>query len=159
MQGRTQHWGAQLQGSCEQLRVHLGVQHNPLQPLPLLELPSPAVTPTCSGEGDRSSVTDESHAQPVFVAKTIDFIFHSCQSWKAALFFSIFSEEGKTGVRACNQVLLIRTDGAGLLLQNIYSSYTLSNSASCFEINKLLLQNCAVKAEVCPSLLRLYSLA
>lgn len=53
-------------------------------------------------------------------------------------------------MRVCNQVLLIRTDGAGLLLQNIYSSYTLSNSASCFEINKLLLQNCTVKAEVCP---------
>lgn len=45
---------------------------------------------------------------------------------------------------------MIRTDGAGLLLQNIYSSYTLSNSASCFEINKLLPQNCAVKGEVCP---------
>lgn len=73
-------------------------------------------------------------------------VSHGKQHW----FFSVFSKEGKTGVRACNQVLLIRTDGAGLLLQNIYSSYTLSNSASCFEINKLLLQNCTVKAEVCP---------
>lgn len=89
---------------------------------------------------------------PDFVAKTTDFIFHSCQSWKASLVFFVFvfTEEVKTGLRVCNQVLLIGTDGAGLLLQNIYSSYTLSNSASCFEINKLLLQNCTVKAEVCP---------
>lgn len=147
VQGRTQPWGTQL----------LWAAPCPSRGAAQSWAPSSACPPntsrqqqhqTCTGDGDR----ELSHWQLslIFVAKTIHFIFHSCQLGKAALFFSVFSEEGKTGVRVCNQVLLIRTDGAGLLLQNIYSSYTLSNSASCFEINKLLLQNCTVKAKVCP---------
>lgn len=112
--------------------------------------PASSDTKPAVGKVTGSWVTDDSHTRPVLWPKQSTLFSIAVSHGKHLCFFSVSSEEGKAGVRACNRVLLIRTDGAGLLLQNIYSSYTLSNSASCFEINKLLLQNCTVKAEVCP---------